>query len=100
MRFLNCLLLDVAVIGLMSIVRVDKFWVKIVKNVEMRTSGGVVVSDFRHPRRGEEGDQKGPLSHMTTWLGTAVQFRYCSMGGWSVRSRDLPMVVFHVQLNN
>ena len=44
----------------MSIVNVDKIWVKISKNFEMRTSGGGVVSDFGHPRtRGEGGSKKG-----------------------------------------
>ena len=38
--FLNCLLLDLTVIELMSIVRMDKIWVEIAKNFEMRTSGG------------------------------------------------------------
>ena len=37
----------------MSIVHVlDKIWVKIAKNFEVRTSGGGVVSDFGHPRTG------------------------------------------------
>ena len=37
----------------MSIVHVDKIWVKIAKNFDMRTSGGGgVVSDFGHPGRG------------------------------------------------
>ena len=44
----------------MSIIHVDKIWVKIAKKFDMRTSGGGggggVVSDFRHSRtRGEEG---------------------------------------------
>ena len=38
--FLNCLLLDLTVIDLMSIVHMDKIWVEIAKNFEMRTSGG------------------------------------------------------------
>ena len=37
---LTCMLLDLTVIDLMSIVQMDKIWVKIAKNVEMRTSGG------------------------------------------------------------
>ena len=39
LRFLNRLLLDITVIDLMSIVHVDKIWVEIAKNFEMRTSG-------------------------------------------------------------
>ena len=49
----------------MSIVHVDKIWVKIAKNFEMRTSGGGgggVVSDFGHPRtRGGGGVKKGKI---------------------------------------
>ena len=37
---LNRLLLDVTVIDLMSIVRLDRIWVEIAKKFEMRTSGG------------------------------------------------------------
>ena len=42
----------------MSIVHVDKIWVKIAKNFEMRTSGGglSVISDT--PGRGGEGGSK------------------------------------------
>ena len=58
--FLNCLFLDLTVIELMSIVHMDKIWVEIAKNFEMRTSGGRgVFSDFGHPRtRGEGGGSK------------------------------------------
>ena len=58
--FLNCLLLDLTVIYLMSIVHMVKIWVEIAKKIEMRTSGGRgVFSDCRHPRtRGEGGGQK------------------------------------------
>ena len=38
--FQNCLLLDLTVIDLMSIVHMDEIWVEIAKNFEMRTSGG------------------------------------------------------------
>ena len=38
--FLDCLLLDLTVIDLMSIVHMDKIWVEIAKKFEMRTSGG------------------------------------------------------------
>ena len=38
--FLNCLLSDLTVIDLMSIVHTDKIWAEIAKNFEMRTSGG------------------------------------------------------------
>ena len=38
--FLNCLLLDVTVIDLISIVHMDKIWAEIAKKFEMRTSGG------------------------------------------------------------
>ena len=42
----------------MSIVHVDKIWVEIVKNFEMRTSqGGGVVSDFGHPQTRGGGGQ-------------------------------------------
>ena len=59
--FLSCLLLDLTVIDLMSIVHMDKIWVEIAKNFEMRTSGGRgVYSDFGHPRkRGGGGSKKG-----------------------------------------
>ena len=62
--FLNCLLLDLTwtVIDLISIVHMDKIWVEIAKNFEMRTSGGGggVFSDFGHPRtRGGGGSKKG-----------------------------------------
>ena len=55
--FLNCLLLDLTVIDIMSIVHVEKIWVEITKNFEMGTSGGggggwSVVSDT--PGRGGE----------------------------------------------
>ena len=57
----NRLLLDITVIDLMSIVHVDKSssWVEIAKNLEMRTSGGGVVSNFGHPRT--RGVQKGQI---------------------------------------
>ena len=58
--FLNCLLLDLTVIDLMSIVHLDKIWVEIAKNFEMRTSGGRgVFSDFGHPRT--RGVKKGQI---------------------------------------
>ena len=38
--FLNCLLLDLIVIDLMSIVHMGKIWVEIAKNFEMGTSRG------------------------------------------------------------
>ena len=55
--FLDCLFLDLTVIDLMSIVHLEKIWVEVAKNFEMRTSGGRgVFSDFGHPRtRGGEG---------------------------------------------
>ena len=40
LMFLNCLLLDLTVIDLMFMVHMDKIWVEIAKNFEMRTSGG------------------------------------------------------------
>ena len=46
----------------MSIVHVDKIWVEIAKNFEMRTSGGggwSVISDT--PGRGGAGGQKGQI---------------------------------------
>ena len=61
--FLNCLLLDLTVIDLVSIILMDKIWVEIAKNFEMGTSGGggggsSVISDT--PRtRGEGGSKKG-----------------------------------------
>ena len=59
--FLNCLLLDMTVIDLISIVHMDTIWVEIAKIFEMRTSGGGgVFSDFGHPRtRAEGGSKKG-----------------------------------------
>ena len=59
--FLNCSLLDLTIIDLMSIVHMDKIWVEIAKKFEMRTSGGRgVFSDFGHPRTrgGARGGQK------------------------------------------
>ena len=62
---LNCFLLNRTVIDLISIVHRDKIWVKIAKNLEMRTSGGggVVFSDFGHPRTrgGGGGAKKGQI---------------------------------------
>ena len=59
--FLNCLLLGLTDIDFMSIVHMDKIWVEIAKNFEMRTSGGggggvSVISDT--PGRGGKGGQK------------------------------------------
>ena len=58
--FLNCLLLDLTVIDLISIVHMDKIWVESAKKFEMRTSGGrggsAVISDT--PGRGGEGGSK------------------------------------------
>ena len=49
------------VVDLISIIYVDKIWVKIAKNLEMGTSGGGgAVSDLEHPpTRGEGGSKKG-----------------------------------------
>ena len=68
--FLNCLLLDLTVIELMSIVHMDKIWVEIVKNFEMRTSGGGgVFSDFGHPRtRGEGGQKRANFCGRPLWM--------------------------------
>ena len=59
--FQNCLLLDLTVIDLMSIVQLhmDEVWVEIANNFEMRTSGGrgsTVISDT--PGRGGGGGVK------------------------------------------
>ena len=57
--FLNCLLLDLTFIYLMSIVHKVKIWVEIAKKFEMRTSGGggsSVIADT--PGRGGRGGQK------------------------------------------
>ena len=57
--FLNCLLLDMTVIDLISIVHMDTIWVEIAKIFEMRTSGGEgssVISDT--PGRGGRGGSK------------------------------------------
>ena len=55
--FPNCLLLDLTVIELISIVHMDKIWVEIAKQCIMRTSGGrggsSVISDT--PGRGGRG---------------------------------------------
>ena len=62
--FLKCLLLDLTVIDLISIVHIDTIWVEIAKMFEMRTSGGEggVFSDFGHPRtRGGGGSKKGQI---------------------------------------
>ena len=61
--FLNCLLLDLTVIYLMSMVHMDKIWVEVAKNFEMRTSrGGGVFGNFGHPRtRGGGGVKKGQI---------------------------------------
>ena len=55
--FLNCLLLDLTVIDLMSIVHMDKIWVEIAKKLKCgRPEGGgsSVIADTPG-RRGEEG---------------------------------------------
>ena len=60
--FLNCLMIDLTVIDLMFIVHMDKIWVEIAKNFEMRTSGGgglLVISDI--PGRGGRGVKKGQI---------------------------------------
>ena len=57
--FMNCLLL-VTIIDIMSIVHMEKIWVKNAKNFEMRTSGGrLVFKDFGHPRTRGRGSKKG-----------------------------------------
>ena len=60
--FLNCLLLDVTVIDLMSIVHMDKIWVEIAKkNLKCGRPGGggsSVISDVP-PDEGEGGSKKG-----------------------------------------
>ena len=77
--FLNCLLLHLTFIYLMSIVHMVKIWVEIAKKFEMRTSGGrggsSVIADT--PGRGGEGGSKkgkflrksfmdGPLTVLTS----------------------------------
>ena len=59
--FLNCLLLDLTVIYLMSIVHMVKIWVEIAKKLKCgRPGGGGVFSDCGHPRtRGGGGSKKG-----------------------------------------
>ena len=52
---MNCLLSDLTVIDLMSIVHVDKIWVDIEKNFEMRTSGGRGVGSQRIRTPPDEG---------------------------------------------
>ena len=61
--FLNCLLLDLTVIDLISIAHMDTIWVEIAKIFEMRTSGGRGgFSDLGHPRtRGGGGVKKGQI---------------------------------------
>ena len=60
--FLNCLLLDLTAIDLISIVYINTIWVEIAKIFEMRTSGGRgVFSDFGHPGRGGRGVKKGQI---------------------------------------
>ena len=60
--FLNRLLIDQTVIEIMSIVHIDRICVEIVKNFEMRMSGGgVVVSDLGHPRTRGRGAKKGQI---------------------------------------
>ena len=69
--FLNCLLLDLTVIDLTSIVHMDKFWVEIAKYFEMRTSGGRggFYSDFGHPRtRGEGGQKRANFWGRPLWM--------------------------------
>ena len=65
--FLNCLLLDLTVIDLISIVHMDKIWVEIAKNFEMRTSGGggsSVISDT--PGRG--GSKRANFCGRPLWM--------------------------------
>ena len=68
--FLNCLLLDLTVIDLITIVHMDKIWVEIAKNFEMQTSGGRgVFSDFGHPQtRGEGGQKRAHLCGRPLWM--------------------------------
>ena len=79
--FLNCLLLDLAVIDPMSIVHMDKIWVEVAKIFEMRTSGGEggssVISDT--PGRGGES-KKGKFLRTSfmdgPWLISRSSLRY------------------------
>ena len=78
--FQNCLLLDLTVIDLMSIVYMDKIWVGIAKKFEMRTSGEggwSVISDT--PRRGWKGDSKKGEFLRTSFM----DGHYCISPGWS-----------------
>ena len=71
----------------MSIVHVDKIWVKIAKNVEMRTSGGGggVVGDFGHPRtRGGGGSKKGKFLRTSFMDGPLL--RLCSNNNIAISS--------------
>ena len=57
--FLNCLLLDLTIVDLMSNVHMDKIWVKIEKNFKCGRPGGggsPVILDT--PGRGGEGGSK------------------------------------------
>ena len=57
---LNCFLLNLTVIDLISIVHMDKIWAEIAKNFEMRTSGGLQC--FRTPpEEGGGGVKKGQI---------------------------------------
>ena len=60
--FLNCLLLDLTVIDLMSIVYMEKIWVEIAKILKCGRPGGggsSVISDT--PGRGGRGVRKGQI---------------------------------------
>ena len=57
--FLNCLLLDLTVIDLISIVHMGTIWVEIAKIFGIRTSGGRGgFSDCRHPQTRRGGGVK------------------------------------------
>ena len=73
--FLNCLLSDLTVIDLISIVHIDTIWVEIAKIFEMQTSGGRgVFSDFGHPRtRGGAGSKKGKFMR-TSFMDGPIYF--------------------------
>ena len=66
---MNCLLLDLTVIDLLSIGHMEKIWVQITKNFGMWSRGRGLVSDIGHPRTRGRGSKKGKFWHVDVLYG-------------------------------
>ena len=68
--FQNCLLLDLTVIDLMSIVQLhmDEVWVEIANNFEMRTSGGRGSTPLDEGGGGRGGQKRANFCGRPLWM--------------------------------